>query len=301
MKRELSFWVVGGDMRQAHLAQLLAQDGHAVHTYALDRGGHVAPDVQPHLTCDEISRADCVVLPLPVCSAPGTLSAPLSVQEHGLAPILDLLSPHQVICGGRFDPDTLKMLADRGLTAHDYFEREELTVANAVPTAEGAVQLAMEELPITIHGARVLVIGYGRVGKLTAQRFAALGAKVSVAARSYEQLAWAQTLGFGAEHIAHLRDLLCGYDLVINTVPARVLDRECLAAVRPDALIIDLASKPGGVDMEGAAQLGRRVIWALSLPGKVAPVTAGRIIKDTVGNLLHQLGRQAGEEGGHGA
>lgn len=290
MKHELIFWVVGGDMRQIHLAQLLAQDGHTVHTYALDQGGHAAPDAQPHLSCDGISRADCVILPLPVCSAPGTLSTPLSAQEHALAPILDLLSPAQVVCGGRFDPDTLKILAECGLTAHDYFDREELTVANAVPTAEGAIQLAMEELPITIHGARVLVIGYGRVGRLTAQRFAALGAKVSVAARAYEQLAWVQALGLGAEHIAHLPDLLCGYDLVINTVPARVLDRNCLVAVRHDALVIDLASKPGGVDMDAAAQLGRRVIWALSLPGKVAPVTAGACIRDTVYNILHQTG-----------
>ena len=290
MKHELTFWVVGGDMRQVHLAQLLAQDGHTVHTYALDQGGHAAPDAQSRLNCDGISQADCLILPLPVCSAPGTLSTPLSAREHALAPVLDLLSPTQVVCGGRFDPDTLKMLAERGLTAHDYFDREELTVANAVPTAEGAIQLAMEELPITIHGARVLVIGYGRVGRLSAQRFAALGAKVSVAARAYEQLAWAKALGLGAEHIDHLPDLLCGYDLVINTVPAQVLDRNCLAAVQHDALLIDLASKPGGVDMDAAAQLGRRVIWALSLPGKVAPVTAGACIRDTVYNILHQIG-----------
>lgn len=41
-------------------------------------------------------------------------------------------------------------------------------VANAVPTAEGAVQVAMEELPFTLHSARVLILGFGRVGKLTA-------------------------------------------------------------------------------------------------------------------------------------
>ncbi len=290
MKHELTFWVVGGDMRQAHLAQLLAQDGHTVHTYALEQGAQAAPDARPRPCCECISGADCVILPLPVCSAPGILSAPLSPYECPIASILDLLSPDQLICGGRFDNDTLADLAQRGLSAHDYFEREELIVANAVPTAEGAIQLAMEELPITIHGARVLVIGYGRVGKLTAQRFAALGAKVSVAARSYEQLAWAQASDLGAELLAHLPDLLCGLDLVINTVPARVLGREELTALRSDALVIDLASKPGGVDMDAAAHLGRRVIWALSLPGKVAPITAGACIRDTIYNILHQAG-----------
>ncbi len=290
MKQERTFWVLGGDLRQAHLAQLLAQDGHAVYTYALEQGAHAAPDAQAQTTPQGIDRADCVIFPLPVCSAPGVLSTPLSAQEHTLVSILELLTPAQLVCGGRFDPDTLREFDRRGLTAHDYFQREELTVANAVPTAEGALQIAMEELPITIHGARVLVIGFGRVGKLTAQRFAALGAKVTVAARSYEQLAWAQTMGLSTEHTEHLAGLLCGYDLVINTVPARLLGQRTLGELKDDALVIDLASKPGGVDMDAAAQLGRRVIWALSLPGKVAPITAGACIRDTVYNILRQAG-----------
>ena len=53
---------------------------------------------------------------------------------------------------------------------------------------------------------------------------------------------------------------------------------------------MDLASKPGGVDMEAASRLGVRVIWALSLPGKVAPVTAGKIIRDTIYHILNELG-----------
>lgn len=67
---------------------------------------------------------------------------------------------------------------------------------------------------------------------------------------------------------------------------ARVLDRARLADLDEGTLVIDLASKPGGVDFEGAAQLGVKVIWALSLPGKVAPVTSGKIIRDTIYHIL---------------
>ena len=165
-------------------------------------------------------------------------------------------------------------------------------IANALPTAEGAVQLAMEHLPITIHGSKVLVIGFGRVGRLTAQRFQALGARVSVAARKYDQLAWAQAMGFGAEHLAQLQGWLCGYDLIVNTVPAQVLGREELEDLKPDCLILDLASKPGGVDLAAAAEMGVKVIWALSLPGKVAPVTAGAAIRSTIYNMLREAERQ---------
>lgn len=290
MEQKRVFWVIGGDLRQAHLAQLLACDGHTVCTYALEQGSHAAPKASPQTTLTGIDRADCIIFPLPVCSAPGILSTPLSGQEHPLSPIPALLSPAQTVCGGRFDPESLRVFTQHGLAPHDYFRREELTIANAVPTAEGAIQIAMEELPITIHMARVLVIGFGRVGKLTAQRFAALGAHVTVAARSFEQLAWAQTMGFSTRHTAELVNIVSGFDLVINTAPARILGQPELAGLKIDGLIIDLASKPGGVDMDAAARLGRRVIWALSLPGKVAPVTAGACIRDTIYNILREAG-----------
>ena len=154
MNHELNFWVVGGDMRQLRLAQLLSQDGHTVHVYALDAGDELLSGLIQEDHLGSIARADCVVLPLTVSLGGGLLNAPLSVAEHPLAPILDRLSPRQFLCGGRVDPDTRALAQARGLTIHDYFAREELAVANAVPTAEGAVQLAMEHLPITIHGSR---------------------------------------------------------------------------------------------------------------------------------------------------
>lgn len=288
MKHELNIWVVGGDMRQAKLAQLLALDGHTVHTYALEQDRSTGP--LPEEDLSQAEKADCVVLPLLVSTEGGLLNAPLSQTDHPLSDVLDALRPSQFICGGRLDSEILALAAHRGLTIRDYFAREELAVANAVPTAEGAIQIAMEQLPITIHGARVLVVGFGRVGRALAQRLAALGAKVTVAARRYESLAWAQASGYGAEQTGQLAGWLCGYDLVVNTVPALVLGEAELADLKPDCLVLDLASKPGGVDLEAAGRLGRTVIWALSLPGKVAPVTAGAAIKNTIYHMLHELG-----------
>ena len=199
MRHELNFWVLGGDMRQGKLAQLLAEDGHRVHTYALEDGAVPAPGLTAEPGLSGVEQADCVVLPLPVSSGGGLLNAPLSRLSPPMTDVLAPLSPGQMLCGGRVDPVTAALAAERGLTIRDYFAREELAVANAVPTAEGAVQIAMEQLPITIHGARVLVVGFGRVGRALAQRLAALGAKVTVAARRYESLAWAQASGYGAE------------------------------------------------------------------------------------------------------
>lgn len=289
MRNELNLWVAGGDMRQAKLAELLAADGHTVHAYALERLGAL-DGVEMEESLEGATLADCVVLPLPAAGEGSLLNAPLSGRKHPLALVLDALRPGQAICAGMVGPQTAALAADRGLTLHDYFAREELAVANAVPTAEGAIQLAMEELPITLHGARVLVIGYGRLGRVLADRLAGLKARVSVAARRYADLAWAENCGYGVEHTGQLEGWLCGYDLVVNTVPVRVLREAELADLKPGCLVIDLASKPGGVDFDAAARLGVKAFWALSLPGRVAPVTAGKSIKTTIYNILTELG-----------
>lgn len=289
MKHALNIWVVGGDLRQWRLAGLLADDGHTVHTFALDQAGAL-PGVQRESALTGAALADCVVLPLPAEGEAGLLNTPLSGQRCPTERLLDALRPGQLVCAGRVSAELARAAQTRELRLQDYFAREELAVANAVPTAEGTLQIAMEELPITIHEARVLIIGYGRLGKVLAQRFAALGARVSVAARRCADLAWISAFGYGMEHTDQLAGWLCGYDLVINTAPARLLNEPELRDLRPGCLVIDLASKPGGVDLEAAARLGVRVVWALSLPGKAAPVTAGHSIKTTIYNILHELG-----------
>lgn len=286
MLRTKNFWVVGGDPRQAALAGLLADDGHGVHTFALERGEGMA--CAP--TLEGIRLAHCVILPLPAGDGAGRLNAPLSDRGCGLGEIVEAMAPGQLLCAGMADDRLRALAAGRGLVLQDYFAREELAALNAVPTAEGALQIALEQLPITLCQARVLVLGFGRLGRALAPRLKALGARTWVAARSYSQQAQAEGMGLEAEGLEGIKEWLCGFDLVVNTIPAPVLGMEELAAMKEGALVIDLASKPGGVDREAARRLNVPVVWALSLPGKVAPVTAGRYIKDTVYHIMEELG-----------
>lgn len=271
------FWVVGGDQRQRALATLFKQDGHSVECRGLDESA---------FSLEGVETADCILLPLPVVNRPGMLNAPLSGQHIPLTAVLDALSPGQLIFGGKIEETSRQLAQQRGLLLQDYFTREELTVANAVPTAEGAVQIAMKELPFTIHGSRVLILGFGRVGKLTAQRFQALGAEVTVAARRYEALAWASAMNFQAVKLG--TETLSAFDLVVNTIPAPVLDEKRLRQLRPDCLVLDLASKPGGVDWAASESLHIKAIHALALPGKTAPVTAAAAIRDAVYHMLEK-------------
>lgn len=288
MKKRMVFGVVGGDMRQGKLAELLAGDGHKVHMFGLEKLQDL-PNLPQAENLKEALKADCVILPLPVREDNG-LNMPFSTQQCSLDELVKTLQPGQIVCAGMVPPYLALAAGEKGVKLYDYFAREELAVATAVPTAEGAIQLAMEELPVTISGARVLIIGYGRLGRTLAPRLAALGADLSVAARKYSDLAWIEASGWKPEHTEKLDEKLGRFDLIINTAPARVLNEKQLLELNKDCLCIDLASRPGGVDFETAAQLGVKVIWALSLPGKVAPVTAGKAIRDTIYNILQELG-----------
>ena len=157
---------------------------------------------------------------------------------------------------------------------------------NSIPTAEGALQIAMEETKKTIHGSKCCVLGFGRVAITLARILKAIGADVTVVARNEAQLARAYEMGCKKATYYELKDILNDTDIIFNTVPKMVLDRDVLKHANLDILIIDLAAQPGGTDFEAANTFGLKAILAPGLPGKVAPIFAGRILADIIPRLI---------------
>ena len=281
----MKFAVIGGDMRTVLLCSLLRADGHDVRAFAMED----RTDIDAKLcrsAAEAAEGAHCVILPLPACTAPGQLNAPFSSVPRDICAILEEIPGHIPVCAGRIDPLLAEAAARRCGPLVDYFAREELAVCNAAVTAEGALEVLMKHTPRTLFGSRVLVIGFGRIGKLLAHRLQALGAKVTVSSRSWADMAWCRSYGYDAADTRALDGKLSGFDAVVNTVPARSLDEALLSQLKPGALCVDLASRPGGVDLDAAARLGVATVWALSLPGKTAPASAGEAIRDTIYNIM---------------
>lgn len=272
------YWLAGGDARQAYLAGLLAREGARVSVFALEGGARLIPGVPEE---DAPRPGDTAILPLPVCGRDGALFAPLCPRTAALDDVLARCRAARLVCGGRVTQAVRAAAAGYGLTVRDYFTGPALALRNAVPTAEGALALAMEALPVTVQGARVLILGFGPVGQACALRFAALGARVCVWARREEQRAAAFALGLRAEPFG----LPEGYDLAVNTVPAPVLGEAELSALPAGAPVIELASAPGGADAGAAERLGVRLIAAPGLPGKAAPASAAAYLRDAILSL----------------
>lgn len=165
-------------------------------------------------------------------------------------------------------------------SAARYARREEYRIANARLTAEGAVALLRPEAGLS--GAHVLLLGYGRVARLLARELQKAGSLVTAAARSVEQRAWAAAEGLEALPIDALAGVLDRFDILVNTIPAPVLTEPLLTLVRKDALLLELASAPGGIDAAAAHELGLHYLRAPGLPAKYAPDRAALLLRDAV-------------------
>ncbi len=283
--KKTKFTFVGGDLRLGAAHEYIKSLGYLSDTFLSEK----AESVDKRDKCVIFPVSDVYVLPLPVTNDKVNISAPLSDLSLSFKDFFSMLPENAVVFGGMIPGEVKALAKDSGIFLYDYYTSEELQIKNAVPTAEGAIEIALREMPVTLYKTKSLVIGSGRIAKVTAPLLSAFGSLVTIASRNPESLLWNEIHGYDSVATSRISESVDSYDLIINTAPKRILTGDILSRLKKDCLVIDLASRPGGVDMEEAAGLGVKVIWALGLPGKCAPVSAGRIIGSSVLNMLRQI------------
>ena len=279
-----TFGVIGGDERMKYLAQSIAADGYPVCVCGLEKLGICRGAAECDLP-QLAAKSSVILLPLPATKDGLFLNAPYAENEIRLDDDFARFFMHKTVCGGMLQRLTASSSLWREIEPEDYYRREELAVGNAIPTAEGAVGIAIREYPGTINGAKCLITGFGRIGKNLAIILRGMGAEVFCAARKKADLM--QMRAFGVQPLTY-REISRRFDLIFNTVPAKVLTSPVLMQQTRDTLIIELASAPGGIDLKRAEELHLHVIDAPSLPGRVAPKTAAEYIKEAVYNILEE-------------
>lgn len=279
--------IIGGDLRIVKLAEMLIEEGVEVFTYGLDKS-----EIEEAKKCETISElvsaSDIILGPIPFSSNNKTINTPFSDKKVEIAELFNNISGKTLIAGA-IKQDVYELASEKNIKVIDILKREELAVLNAVSTAEGTIKIAIEETPKNLHGSNILVMGFGRIGKILSNMLKGLGANVACEARKNSDLAWIKAYGYEPIPLPTLKENLNKFDVIINTIPYIVLDKDNLENVRKDALIIDVASNPGGVDRESVKERKIKFIWALSLPGKVAPVTSAEFIKETLYNIFNEI------------
>ena len=266
-------WMIGGDARSSWAARALEGAGWSVAAFGvpgLEDAAEPAAAFSGAEGGGAAAAPEVIVLPFPSFDGDRVRGG----RALSAAAVIKAAAPGTRVFGGRFGARRAAFEA-RGARVFDLYGAEPLTTANAVPTAEGAIALALDAAPITLHGARCLVIGFGRIGKVLAQKLTALSAEVTVSVRRESDRGLAEALGLESEQTGRYPHGLARYDFVFNTVPAPVFTAEQLRQLSPACVLIDLSSAPYGIPPEACAAAGVTCRYAPGLPGKCAPKSAG--------------------------
>jgi dipicolinate synthase subunit A len=276
--------LVGGDARQLEVIKRLTELDATVALVGFDRldtpfSGVTKMEWSPEI----LSHVDALVLPAVGTDDEGLISTLFTDQELRLTDAHLAVMPKTCkVITGMAKPFLRKLCEKYHLNLIELFERDDVAIYNSIPTAEGALMMAIQNTDITIHGSNCIVLGLGRTGFTMARTLLALGASVKVGVRRNEAFARAFEMGFEPFYMADLARHAGNIDLIFNTIPTMIVTAQVIAQLPLRACIIDLASKPGGTDFRFAEKRGIKALLAPGLPGIVAPKTAGRIIANSL-------------------
>jgi len=286
-----NFTLVGGDKRNIELARMLCANGHTVKLCGFSNYELELP-IQCKNLSEAVKKADYIIGPIPASHNGESFNAPFHNQPIGVEELFKLLQPKQKFLAGVIKPEVAELAKRHNVHVIDMLKREELLVRNAIPTAEGAIKIAIEETDITLHGNAMMVIGNGRIGSILSTMLRGMGAFVSVVVNSGDAAARAESAGHQAIYFEDIEYSLPYADVIFNTVPEILLDKNNMNLIRKDTLIVDLASPPYGVEVNDSRDFGIKVLYTNSLPGKIAPRTAASYILDTIIQIIDEKDRE---------
>ena len=275
------FLVLGSERRQRYLAELLRERGHDVREAGFFPPGKVPSEEVPPGHYDARLRS----VPRAEENLPGHYDAallPVPETEKYLRANLENFQAGQKIYGCNFPVELLEECGRKGLCCIDYMKAEGVASKNAIATAEGAIAEALKGACVSIHGSRALVAGYGRCGEVLADKLLSLRAEVTALDRKGEKRAKAAAHGCQALSFEEAPNAMGQFDYIFNTIPAPVLTESLLRHIKKEAVIIDIASRPGGVDYSYCEKRGINARLCLGLPGKYAPKSAAQILLEVI-------------------
>ncbi|MFD2613058.1 dipicolinate synthase subunit DpsA [Paenibacillus gansuensis] len=279
---------VGGDARMLEVIQQLSEWDATVTLIGFDNlqrqfGGVSRAD----WTAEAVQGANAVILPVVGTDDAGRISTVFSTQELYWEDAISSQIPKEATVFTGMAKSFLKHSCTKhGLRLVELLDRDDVAIYNSIPTAEGAVMMAIQNTDITIHGSQCMVLGLGRTGFTLARTLQGLGAKVKVGVRKDEHYARAVEMGFEPFYTKDLLNQVSNVDLLFNTIPNMIVTAQIIVNLPHRAVIIDLASAPGGTDFRYAERRGVKAMLAPGLPGIVAPKTAGRILANCLSQLI---------------
>lgn len=275
------FAIIGGDYRYRLLKELLEKDGYTVSIY-----GNIYTESTDSIdSC--LYGAKALIAPIPIVKEEDCINMSENFKIT-VTELFNAMNNHNVniLIGGVISNKLKERAAESGISSTDLFSLEEVAINNAIPTAEGAVMTAIQESDKVLFKSRVLVLGFGRCGKVLSNMLKGIGADVCISYRKKSDEAYINSINCTPVNIKEFERSLAQYDFIFNTVPSQILNKEALKRIRKDTVIIDIAQAPGGVDYSYARKLNLKALYCPGLPGRVAPYSAAEILKTSIIDIV---------------
>ena len=264
----MNFCMIGGDLRSFFLAKILSREKHEVKLYGFDK-------LENFKECEKydemIRNSDNIVLPIPFSKDNQYVNMPFSNKDIAIREIFYYLE-NKTIFVGNMHQELKEELHRKHNQVIDFTEKEEFAILNAIPTAEATIEIILKNTKKILQNSNCLIMGFGRIGKVLAYKLQGLSAKVTCMITNEVERAWAVAYGYETTKIENLQKNCTKfkqYDIIINTIPKEIFKEE-LKEFKEETLVIDLASKPYGIDRKIAEQEKLNFIEALGLPRKIS-------------------------------
>lgn len=279
--------IIGGDLRTVKLIKLLAQDKNKIKVWGFENCEELLDfekkndNLKIHNNLDEALKNQIIIGPTPFTKDRKYICTQYTNQKLEIQTLANKIRD-KLLIGGSVPAEILEQIE-----TIDILKDERLVILNAISTVEGTIEIAIKETQKNLYNSNILIIGYGRIGKILVDRLTAFKANVYCSARG-KDITWIEAYGSKSIKYEELNKKIDMFDVIINTVPVLILNKERLELLNKNTLLIDVASAPGGIDFEVARQLNIKTIWALGIPGKIAPISSAEYIKETIYNIIKE-------------
>lgn len=269
--------IIGGDMRQVYMADLLTQEGYSVITYCLPSRARTACHIASSLN-EAVSSSRILAAPIPLTKNQVDIPCKQTADDMTIKALKRILTKQHLLFAGCIPNNLTEYFNNHGIYVYDYMQNKELTIYNSIATAEGAIALAISRSTINLHKSQCLITGYGACARMLAGYLSGMYADVTVCARDKSARAYSEACGFHAIDFGQLGMNIGNYDYIFNTVPAVVLTKDLLKKIKENAVIIDIASAPGGLDYAYAKEAKQNAFFSPGLPGIYAPEDSAKAL-----------------------
>ncbi len=227
---------------------------------------------------DIIEESDVIILPFKGISDEGVINdSSIKIDNE----FIKKLKSDTVVFTGVKNNYLTKLFLGK-VEYYEFMVSKEIITKNSIATMEGLISHIIKNRNKTIYNSRFLVLGYGECGSTIANTLSFLGGKTDVIDRNEYKLIRANMNG-----VKNVTTVLENeYDVIINTIPRKIITKSMLNKLNKKTYLIDISSKPYGFDLDYANEIGIKSELLEKIPNNYAVETSGEILGEYILKIM---------------